>query len=93
MNCRITVAAASVALVALAACSRGDNSAYDSAGGTAGAMATPPASTTPAPSSIGSTTGAMTGATTSVGMTTGATTSVRMDSTGIKVKTKTTKRP
>ena len=87
MNCRITVAAASVALVALAACSRGDNNAYDSAGGTAGAMATPPA-TTPAPSNA---VGGTTGATTSVGLTMGAPTSIKMDTTGVKVKSKTTK--
>jgi len=66
MNRTFTVAASLVALVALGACSRGDETAYDTAAGaTAGAMATPPAPI-----------GMSVGATTSVGLSTGATTSV-----------------
>ena len=88
MKGRITVAAASVALLALAACSRGDNNAFDSAGGTAGAMATPPAttpSTTTPSSSVGTTT--TVGGSTVVIDSMGMTTKVRVDTT------KTTKRP
>ena len=57
-------AASVAAVVTLAACAGGDDTAYDSAAGaTAGAMATPPASTYP---SVGMSVGATTGATTAV---------------------------
>ena len=70
MTRRFTTLASVAALVALAACARDDNAAYDTAAGaTAGAMATPPPYTPPA--TIGATTG------TTTGTTTGATTKVR----------------
>lgn len=68
MKCKYMVAAASVALLALGACTRDDTSYGDTAAGaTAGAFATPPA-TTP-------------GVGLSVGATTGATTTIRTDTT------------
>lgn len=72
MNRKFTVAAASLAaLVALGACSRGDNAEYDTtAGATSGAMATPPTYTPGVGMSTGATTGTTTGATTSVDTTT-----------------------
>jgi hypothetical protein len=51
---RKTLAAATVvSLIALGACGRADDNAYDTAGATAGAMATPPA---PIGLSVGATT-------------------------------------
>lgn len=68
MTRKFTIAAASVvATLAVGACGRADNAAYDStSGATAGAMATPPA--------MGMSTGA------AMGMSTGASTSA-LDST------------
>jgi hypothetical protein len=55
---KFIVAASVAALVTLGACAGGDDAAYDSAAGaTAGAMATPPASTfPPVGTSVGATT-------------------------------------
>lgn len=61
---KILVAASVAALVALGACSAGDNTAYDTGmGATTGAFATPPATTYPP---VGLSVGATTGATTTV---------------------------
>ena len=87
---KITVAAVSVAAaVAFAACSRGDDTAYDTAAGaTTGAMATPaPELARPG---VGVTTTTTVGSTTVVLDSVGRTTSVTVGGT---TQVKTTKRP
>jgi hypothetical protein len=56
MSRKTLAAATAISLIALGACARGDDNMYDTAGATAGAMATPPA---PIGMSVGATTSVM----------------------------------